>query len=327
MLLESFATLRQKANAAWEKNAQQNRRVVLFHALPALALPLIVMAINLFLEGQLAGTGGLSGIGMRSTLETIQTVLSSAIRVLLPFWQLGLIYIAIQISRGQEVQPQQLLAGFSRWGAALRLMLFRTIQYTTKIFVGIFLGSAIYSATPLSGNLMQITEELSSDPAYAEATLEELMIALTERLSFWDIFLCYGLCILGAAVLVIPVFYRYRMSDYVLLDSEKPGAFAAIRESTILMHGNRVRLFKLDLHFWWYYLLLLIAGVAAYGDLILPILGVRLPFSAEWAYMLFAVFSTILQLILYYLFRGQVETAYACVYDTLKTPEGGNETL
>ena len=39
MLLESFATLRQKANDAWEKNAQQNRRVVLFHALPALALP------------------------------------------------------------------------------------------------------------------------------------------------------------------------------------------------------------------------------------------------------------------------------------------------
>lgn len=327
MLLESYATIGQKANAAWNKNAQQNRRVVLLHALPALLLPILVMAINLFLEGQLAGTGGLSGIGMRSTLETIQTVLSSAIRILLPFWQLGLIFNAIQISRGHTAQPQNLFEGFRRWGAALRLMLLRTIRYTSEIILGIFFGSLLYSATPMSNNMTKVISEISSDPTFAQATAEELIAALTARLGFWDIALSYILCIAGAAVLTVPLFYRYRMSDYALLDSEKPGAYQALRQSMLMMQGNRVGLFKLDLHFWWYYLLLLIATAASYGDLILPALGVNFPFSQEWAYMIFAIFSAILQFILYYLFCGQVETTYACVYESLKKCEGGNETL
>ncbi len=327
MFLESSAVLRQRAIEAWNQNARQNRRVVLLHALPALALPIVVMAINLFLEGQLASTGGLSGIGMRSTLETLQTVLSGAIRILLPFWQLGLLFNAMQISRGTSGQPQYLFAGFHRWSSALRLMLLRTIRYTSSTILGIFLSSMLYSLLPLSNNLTKVIEELSKDPAFAQVSFDVLMAEITSRLSFWDLALQYGICILGAALLVIPLFYRYRMSDYALLDSEKPGAFQALQQSTFLMQGNRMRLFKLDLQFWWYYLLLFIATAASYGDLILPALGVNLPFSKEWAYVIFAVFSAALQLILYYLFCGQVETTYACVYESLKKPNGGNETL
>ena len=327
MILESFTTLREKANAAWNQNTRQNRRVILLHALPALALPLLVMAINLFLEGQLAGTGGLSGIGMRSTLETIQTVLSSAIRILLPFWQLGLLYNAMQISRGTAGQPQHLFAGFHRWSSALRLMLLRTIQYATKLFLGIFLGSMLYTVLPFSNNVSKIIEEISQDPAFSQATFDVLMTEITARLSFGDLAIQYGICLLGGALLTVPLFYQYRMSDYALLDSEKPGAFQALRQSALLMQGNRMNLFKLDLQFWWYYLLTLVATVTSYGDLILPALGINLPFSEEWAFMLFALFSAALQFLLYYLFRGQVETTYACVYDALKESKGGNESL
>lgn len=327
MPFASFAGLRQKANAAWEKNAGQNRRVVLFHALPALALPLIVMMINLFLESKLVGTGGLSGIGMRSTLETIQTVLGYALRILLPFWQLGLTFAAIQISREKTAEAWQLFAGFHRWGAALRLMLLRTVRYFSRFLLGGFLGTMVYFRTPMCRSMIAVFEQLSSDPAFAEATAEELISALLAQLGFWDIAVCYILCLLGAAIFTVPLFYRYRMSDYVLLDSEKPGAFQALGQSTELMQGNRLNLFKLDLHFWWYYLLLLIATAFSYGDLILPALGVSFPVSAEAAYIIFAVSSAFLQFILYYLFRGQVETAYACVYNTLKESKGGSETL
>ncbi len=327
MLFESFASLRQKANAAWERNGEQNRRVVLLHALPALALPIIVIIINLFLEGKLVDTGGLAGIGMRSVLETIQTVLGYAIRILLPFWQLGLTFAALQISRENAAQPQQLFAGFSHWGAALRLMLLRTVRYFSSFLLGGFLGSILYSVTPMSRNMTAVIEQLGSDPTFAEASAEALIAALTERLGFWDIALSYILCLAGGLLFTVPLFYRYRMSDYALLDSEKPGAFQALGQSMGLMQGNRLSLFKLDLHFWWYYLLLLIATAFSYGDLILPLLGISLPVSAETAYMLFAVFSAVLQLILYYLFRGRVETAYACVYNTLKEPKGGSETL
>lgn len=315
MLLESFDTLWQRAKEAWQKDLTQNRRVVLLHALPALGLPFIVMVINLLLEGQFAGTGGLSGIGMRSTLETIQTVLVGAIRIALPFWQLGLVFNAIKICRGEESQPQHLLVGFQKWGGVLRLMLLRTIRYTSKIVIGLFLGSLLYSLTPLSSNIAKLTEELVNDPTFANATYEELMAALYSRLNFWDIFLCYGLCGVVIGVLTVPLFYHYRLSDYILLDSEKPGALQALQESTIRMRGNCINLFKVDLHFWWYYLLLFLATLTSYGDLILPALGISLPISWEWAYVLFGLFSTVLQFILYYLFRGQVEITYACIYE------------
>ena len=327
MILESFAALREKATAAWNQNTRQNCRVILFHALPALGLPIVVMAINLILEGQLVGTGGLSGIGMRSTLETMQTVLSGAIRILLPFWQLGLLYNAMQISRGAAGQTQYLFAGFQRWGSALRLMLLRTIRYTARLFLGVFLGSMLYTILPLSNNVSKIIEEISQDPAFSQATLDVLMAEITARLSFWDLALQYGICILGGAILTVPLFYQYRMSDYALLDAAKPGAYQALQQSAFLMQGNRMGLFKLDLRFWWYYLLTLVATVASYGDLILPALGVNLPFSEEWAFMLFALFSALLQFLLYYLFRGQVETTYACVYDALKKPKGGNASV
>ena len=327
MLLESFSPIGQQANAAWNENAPQNRKTLLLHALPALALPILISAINLFLDGQLANTGGLSGIGMRSTLETIQTVLSSAIRILLPFWQLGLFYIAIQISRGTAGRPQHLFEGFRRWGSALRLMLLRAIRYFSKLFLGLLLGSLLYSILPLSSNLTKVIEEISKDPAFSQVSADVLMAEITSRLGFWDLALQYGFCLLFAGILTVPLFYHYRMSDYALLDSEKPGAFQALQESTSLMHGNRVRLFKLDLQFWWYYLLTLLATATSYGDLILPFLGIQLPTSKEWAYMIFALISATLHFILYYLFRGQVETTYACVYNALKASQGGSETL
>ncbi|MBE6982843.1 MAG: DUF975 family protein [Ruminococcaceae bacterium] len=326
MHFESSATVCQRANAAWEKDAGQNRRVVLLYALPALVLPILVTAINLILEGQLANTGGLSDIGIRSTLQTVQTVLNFTIRVFLPFWQLGLLYNAMQISRGLSAQPKNLLEGFRRWGAALRLMLLRTLRYMAAMFVGVFLGSLIYTATPLSNSFVNTITQITQDPTFANATAEEIMAVQLDRLSFWDIGLFYGLCVLGAAVFTIPVFYRYRMSDYALLDSEKPGAFQALHESTFLMQGNRMSLLKLDLHLWWYYLLLFVSTFVSYADLLFPAAGIALPFSEEWALMIFTLFSAILQFILYYLFRGQVETVYACVYDALKKPEGGDQT-
>jgi len=50
MALESPATILQRAKNIWRRNASGNRRVVLFYALPALLLPLMVMVINLFLN-------------------------------------------------------------------------------------------------------------------------------------------------------------------------------------------------------------------------------------------------------------------------------------
>ena len=327
MAFESPDSVFEQAQKAWKTNTADHRRIVLLYALPALLFPLLIMVINLLLERQLAGTGGLSGIGLRSTLETIQTVLSSAMRLLLPFWQLGLTYCAMVICREQYVSPNHLFEGFRRWGAALRLMIFRLLRYTLGCLCGVFLGSSIYTMTPLSNKLLATSNLIASDPAYANATAEEIMSVLITQVGFWEIAPYYILCTLGAALLVIPLFYRYRMSNYILLDSPVPRALICVHESSRMMHGNSISLFKADLHLWWYYLLLFLSALVAYGDLLLPLLGVALPFSGQWSLVIFALMSTAMQFAVYYLFSGQVETFYACIYESLKAPEGGNDSL
>ncbi|MBE6944057.1 MAG: DUF975 family protein [Ruminococcaceae bacterium] len=326
MLLDSHATILRDAKAHWQQNAAHNRKIVLLYALPALSLPLLVMAINLFLDAQFAGTGGLSGIGMRSALETAQTVLSSAISVLLPFWQLGLFFAAMRISRGAPAQAQDLYEGFHRWGAALRLQLLRGMRYFAEILLGVFLGSLVYSVTPFSNGLVEAIAAITEDPTLANISSQELMLLLEERLSFSQLLPPYLFCIAGALILTAPLFYKYRLSDYVLLSSDKPGAFSSIFESAQLMQGNRLWLLRLDLRLWWYYLLMLLAALISYGDLLLPLLGISLPFSENISMVVFVLLSTAVQFFLYYFFRGRIETVYACVYEALKNNGKEEET-
>ena len=319
MLLDTPNVILQKAKAHWESHRAENRRVVLLHAVPTLLLPLIVMAINLFLDTQVDGTGGLSGIGLRSALQTAQTVLSTALSFLLPFWQLGLVFTAMRVSTGEAARSDDLFEGFRRWGGAFRLQLCRDLRYIMRMTVGVFLGSLLFSATPLSNGLVETMTAISEDPALANLTGEELMALLQERISFGDLALLYLLCTAGALIIVVPLFYKYRLSDYVLLTDDKPRALVALYESSRLMQGNRMRLFKLDLHLWWYFLLAFLAAFVSYGDLILPLFGITLPLSPNIAAAVFAFISALLQFILYFFFRGQVETTYACVYDSLKS--------
>ena len=318
MPLDTPNAILRKAKARWAQNAAQNRRVVLLHAVPALLLPLIVMAINLFLDTQLDGTGGLSGIGLRSTLQTVQTVLSTGISLLLPFWQLGLIFTAMRINAGNTAESHNLFEGFRRWGGALRLQLCRDFRYILKMVGGIFLGSLLFSATPLSNGLVETITAINEDPSLANLTGEELMALLQARISIGDLITLYLLCAAGALIMVVPLFYKYRLSDYVLLTEDTPRALASLYESSRLMHGNRMRLFRLDLHLWWYFLLAFLSAFVSYGDLLLPLLGISLPVSPNMAAAIFAFISAILQFLLYYFFRGQIETTYACFYESLK---------
>ena len=318
MPLDTPNAILRKAKARWAQNAAQNRRVVLLHAVPALLLPLIVMAINLFLDTQLDGTGGLSGIGLRSTLQTVQTVLSTGISLLLPFWQLGLIFTAMRINAGNTAESHNLFEGFRRWGGALRLQLCRDFRYILKMVGGIFLGSLLFSATPLSNGLVETITAINEDPSLANLTGEELMALLQARISIGDLITLYLLCTAGALIMVVPLFYKYRLSDYVLLTEDTPRALASLYESSQLMRGNRMQLFRLDLHLWWYFLLAFLSAFISYGDLLLPLLGISLPVSPNMAAAIFAFISAILQFLLYYFFRGQIETTYACFYESLK---------
>jgi uncharacterized membrane protein len=184
---------------------------------------------------------------------------------------------------------------------------------------GIFLGSLLFSATPLSNGLVETITAINEDPSLANLTGEELMALLQARISIGDLITLYLLCAAGALIMVVPLFYKYRLSDYVLLTEDTPRALASLYESSRLMRGNRMRLFRLDLHLWWYFLLAFMAAFVSYGDLLFPLFGITLPFYPSIATTVFALCSALLQFLLYYFFRGQVETTYACVYEVLNS--------
>ena len=131
----------------------------------------------------------------------------------------------------------------------------------------------------------------------------------------------FVLCLILAAVLAVPLAFRYRMAQYVIID--KPGipAMMALRLSRYMMKGNTGKLLKLDISLWWYYGASLLARVLCYGDILLAMLGVRLPWSDTVSYYGFFAAYLAVQFAIYYFLRNRVETAYAIAYDSIRPKE------
>ena len=119
-------------------------------------------------------------------------------------------------------------------------------------------------------------------------------------------------------LLVVPVLYLFRMAPYCLLEDPRAGAIAALRKSRAMMRRNRWNLLKLDVSLWWYYALSLIPMALCYGDVLLPMFGITLPFSATVAYFLCYGLYIVAQFLYCYLFQNSVEVTYAKAYEALK---------
>ena len=320
MVSDQRAAILQGAETLWQRNANHNRKVVLLYALPALLLPLLVMVINLFLDTQFSGAGGLSGIGLRSALETAQMVLSGAIAVLLPFWQLGLSRTAMRVSQGEAAEAHDLYEGFRRWGVVLRLFLLRFLLAVIICIACMQAATTLFMLTPWSEKLLTQMEQLL--PAMDSASM--LNPQLTDPTAI-DPEIIYGLLpylapiyVLagsGIAVLAVLTMYRLRLADYMVLDGHDK-AFAALRQSMRAMKGKKAQLFRLDLSYWWYFALQLLCIAVAYGDKLLPALGISM--NADVAFWLFYGVSLVAQLVINCAFAPKVQTTYAMFYEQLR---------
>ena len=102
------------------------------------------------------------------------------------------------------------------------------------------------------------------------------------------------------------------------------GALAALRDSRMMTKGNRWNLFRLDLSMWWYYAAVLASAAVAYGDQLLPTLGVTFPLSDTAAYFVFLGVYLAVIFVIYYFLRSRVEVTYALAYDSLRPREPEN---
>ena len=126
------------------------------------------------------------------------------------------------------------------------------------------------------------------------------------------------LCGVSSVAVLVPILYRMRLAEYVVLDHKEVRALPAILISASLMRRRCWQFFKLDLQFWWYYGLKMLILAVCYADSLLALAGVTLPMGEDAAFLLTYVIYLALLFGVDVCFRPRVKAAYACAYDALK---------
>ncbi len=291
------------------------KKLLLIHVAASVVLNLAVSGFGLAVGQGVAGTGGLGGIGLRASLETVEAMLLILGQLLLPFWEIGFTLTVVQMLRGRDAVPGTLLGGFRRFGPVLRLNLLLGVIYAAVLFAGGQVGSTLFMLTPAGGELMELSEKLAAGGITEPNELmnQEQMLSLTLKM----------LPFVGGGMLLLflPVAYRLRLSELVLMDHPDRGAFWALVVSLRLMRGKVWQFVKLDLRFWWFYGLWLLTAVICWGDLLLGAAGVELGMSADVAAFVFLALGLLAQLGLFVWKKDVVAMTYAMAYDGLLPKE------
>lgn len=320
MAIRDRRGLKQEAQRLLNASGKQAQRLVLIHTAVALGVSALLTVINFILTRQIDGTGGLAGMGTRSVLSTAQSVLELAAMIVMPFWQVGLLKSILLLVRSEDAQPASLLEGLRRFGPVLRLNLLRGALFAGIGMFCVYFAAGIFMMTPWSAPLVAAMEPLmtQTDLSYEEAmTIMEAMEPVMETATL-PLMLIFGALL---ALFAVPIFYRLRMADYLILDESGTGALAAMGQSMRLMRRKGTALFSLDLSFWWFYALEILTACVGYGDVLLPQMGVALPVSEDAAFFLFFFLHIVCQLGLYLFAKAKVEMTYGVFYENLeKTP-------
>lgn len=310
-------------NGAQLKAAAKNRldqpgwyRLFGLHAAVTLGASLLVFLLSIALEAGMADTGGLSGMGTRSILDSIGSFVEMVVTILLPFWQLGLVYLSIQFARKEATDKQTLLQGFRRFKPALRLML---VELLFMMGAAVVVSQVLVYFMMLMPQTEQAMQEMApmletADAIQPEAVMEMMDLMLETMLP--AVLLCV------AVFLVVWLFlsFRLRLAEYMIISGDTDRAFFAVRSSWRMTRGNCFALLRLDLRFWWLYLLDGLMMAMLYLDLLLPAMGIPLPLDPQ----IFSVSSYLVYLVL----RLAVDTfllpkrhvTYALAYETLAHP-------
>lgn len=318
---------KQLQNFAAERlqNTREDKKIVAIYAAVVIGLSVLSSVLNYALGLRIDQSGGLSNIGTRTALSTLQTMLPLVQSLVVMCVEVGYLAAMLRIARGQYVSVNTLRLGFDRFWVLLRTTVLKSLIMMGISFASLYFGVMVYMMTPLSASardlLMPLISQVSTlDPGItiSDALYNQLMTALLPA---------FAICGLIFCVAGIPVFYQLRMTSYVIIDKPALGAIAAMRESFKMMRKHRFHLFRLDVSLWWFYLASVAASVVCYGDMILPMMGIELPMSAEAAFFLFYGFYWALEFAIFYFLRNRVDVTYALAYDSIRprenTQDGG----
>ena len=304
-------TIKQAASDALLDANYNPKKLAMLHTGVVVLFSLVTSLLSYLLEMGVANTGGLAGLGLRSALESAQVVLSLAGSILLPFWQIGFIYAAIRYSRREAVSAGTLLEGFRKFGPVFRLNLLLSLIAIGVIMASMYIATTIFLFSPMSDGLYAAAESLL-EATQTTAFTEDMLLQILPHMGW-----LLGLYFVILLLIELPIYYRYRMSEFALM-AGAPGARAAMRESILISRRRRMDMLKFDFSFWWYYALQLLLTTVAYADVILTASGVTLPVSADALYWILLVIYAALSLLFARQYGAYYQIAYARYYDLLK---------
>ena len=310
MAFPDFRSVKPTADQLVEHNPNARRLICMHAGIPA-AVSLVLTVMSYLLSKQVEGTGGLGGLGLRSILESAQSMLQLLNMIFTLFWGYGLYRIAMNWSRGERAWDADLLAGFHHIGPILRTALLKILLYSGVVILALQLSAILFSMTPLAGDITALAQQLMEDPDFMP-TEAQILEATRAYMPF---------LVIVMVVLLVPVFYRLRLAEFIVMDMPEKGAAHALRFSTKLMRGNCWKLLKFDLRFWWFYLLEVLVACLFYGDWIVEWLGIDLGLSADMLFFMFCIVGLAAQTALYIWRKNQIMTAYALVYRELLPPQ------
>ncbi len=293
------------------QKVENPKKLVLIHTVVSVGSSLLVTALNYLLSLSIEDTGGLSGMDLRTILETVQSVLELVVMFALPFWEIGLIYVGLRWIKGEKATASTLLQGFRRFAPVLR---FRVLYSLIFIIVSIGLlniCSTMYMLTPfgksLADQLIPLMDPALTTQQLREMLTPELMGAIMKEMI--PLFILFAVVFIPVA---LGIFYRLRLAEYGVMDDL--GVRKSMGISIRATRKNTWQLIKIDLHFWWFYLLQGLCVALCYGDQILQLAGISLPVSPAAVFFLFYTAGMVLQGILVWQCQDQLLGTYCLVY-------------
>ncbi len=292
-------------------------KIALFYGLFNVGLALVTTLISVWLNNGISESGGLGGIGLRSVLDTGQTFLPIVQMVISACLGLGYQYAILNIVRRKSADTRSLLEGFRRFAPLFGANALQFLIYILLGILSMYASISIFLATPLANEFLALAEPLVAsgsvlnDPSVLMNDAQILAMAESLKGSLWIFAAVF-------ALLVIPVYFRFRMTAFILADDPCRPGFVALLQSRRLLRRNCINLLKLDLSLWWYYLAQLLAAAVCYGDTLLPAVGIALPWDATFSFYFFFAVYLILQMLIYCFALNRVTAVYAVAYDALK---------
>ena len=321
----NLGNLREIKNTSEERLSQSasQQKIVMIYAALTLGLMLLVTVTNYVLGMQMDNFGGLSNLGKRTMLSSLQSMLPVVQSLMIMCLDLGYLAAMLRIARGMYTSPQTLRLGFDRFWLLLRCGIFKGLIMTGVTFVSMYLGIMIFVLTPFSKAAVEIIAPIISQVSLLNT--EIVIDDVTYGLLMEAMLPAFGIC--GVLLLILggPMYYNFRMVNYIIIDKPAIGAMMALRESKKMMKGHRLQLLKLDLSFWWYYLAMGAVMLIGEGPQLFALLGVTIPMGDDAAFILFYSVYLALTFAIYCCLRNRLAVTYALTYDAIKPREPKQE--